>query len=102
MSQLSELRETVIARDRYCVAALLDRSHLCRNKWATIHLPSDLAELTLDHVHDSRGRRQDVPGWCIATCWEANVIEHWESANRTLAQAFVAGVRAAMGLPVEW
>ena len=88
----------VILRDRICVAALLDKTHVCRDKWGEEHEPYDLSKLTLDHVKDERGRRQDLPDWCIATCSQANVTEHWTSANRALASAYLAGVRAVMGI----
>lgn len=93
----TELHDVVILRDRQCVAAALDRSHQCRDKWGEEHEPFDLDKLTLDHVRDQRGRRQDLAEWCIATCSQANVVEHWESANRSLAQAYLRGVQAALG-----
>lgn len=91
----TELHDAVILRDRMCVAALLDLSHACRDKFGDQHEPFDLDKLTLDHVRDRRGRRQDLAEWCIATCSQANAAEHWESANRALANAYLAGVRAA-------
>lgn len=93
--KLAALHDAVILRDRMCIAALLDLSHQCRDKYGDTHEPYELDKLTLDHVRDRRGRRQDLAEWCIATCSQANSAEHWESANRNLAQAYLAGVRAA-------
>jgi hypothetical protein len=91
-----ELRRIVIRRDRTCVAAKLDRTHDCQDRWGQAASPDDQRALSLDHVRDPRGRRQDDPFWCIATCYGAN-LAHWESANRTLCQAYLLGVAAGAG-----
>lgn len=96
MSELSELREIVIARDRQCVAYLLDRLHQCRDKWGDPHHPAEMQKLTLEHVRLS-GRRIDQPLNCIALCSRGNVEEHWSSANNEIANAFLVGVRIGQG-----
>jgi hypothetical protein len=88
------LRTLVINRDRQCIAALLDKTHACADRWGQPHAPTVLLKLTLEHVKDERGRRQDLPGWCVANCHKANVEEHHESANRRDYQIYLAGVRA--------
>jgi hypothetical protein len=95
---LGELRLAVIRRDRQCVAALLDLSHMCRDTWGQPHSPGDQNKLTLEHVKDRRGRRLDEAHHCIALCAQGNVQEHWSDANRQLAWAYLAGVQAGEGL----
>lgn len=94
---LSELRTVVISRDRQCVAALLDRSHLCHDRWGFHHDATDLDKLTLEHVHEW-GKRFDDPLHCVAMCYNGNVEQHWSSANNALANTFLAGVRIGQGL----
>lgn len=91
----SELRSYVIQRDGQCVAALLDLSHQCRDKWGVPHSPSDLDRLTLEHVKDQpmMGRKApDEPHHAIALCHDANAVSYWGSANRALEKAYLAGV----------
>jgi hypothetical protein len=91
---LVELHRQVILRDRQCVAAVYDKSHVCKDKFGNEHLANDLHKLTLEHVKDDRGRRIDGEMWCIALCSEANVQQHWSSANREQAIFYLAGVKA--------
>lgn len=93
---LSNLRRRVLDRDRYCVAALLDKRHECADRWGKAHDPSLVAVLTLGHVHTPMGRRIDAEDWCIAECYRSNVEQHWESANRQLAWAYLHGIRTMM------
>jgi len=90
---LSALRKAVIARDRGCVIAALDRGHRCADRQGP-HLPTDLDRLTLGHVREHPGgQRRDVEGWCIAQCWQSN-IDHDESRLASDVRAYLAGVRA--------
>jgi hypothetical protein len=93
-----DLRWAVINRDRQCVAALLDRAHLCRDRWGNPASPTDTRALTLEHVHQANGRTYDDPLMCVADCYHANVVERWESANRATLWAYLAGVRAGSGM----
>ena len=95
---LRDLRQYVIRRDRRCVAAKLDLTHVCRDKWGNETSPDDWGALTLEHVKDRMGTRHDDPLWCVASCHHANVIERHESANRSDYWAYLEGVRAAVGM----
>ena len=84
----------VLYRDRGCVAALLDKGHICRDKWGERQGPRD--DLTVEHVReDAGGHRFDDDLHLIAMCHSGNAVEHWGSANRDLCRAYLAGVRAA-------
>ena len=60
-----ELHERVLRRDGMCFAAYaapaLGLTHRCADQWGEPHSASDLARMTVDHVHDVtngvRGRR---------------------------------------------
>lgn len=92
---LSGLRGAVIARDRGCVIALLDRGHRCADRHGR-HLSTDLDKLTLGHVREHPGgQRRDDEGWCIAQCWQSNSV-HDESRLAAEVRAYLAGVRAVM------
>lgn len=91
------IRETVMVRDGQCVAALLDRSHQCRDQWGTPHSPYRLASMTLEHVKSEPMmgvRSPSDPEHLVAMCHSGNVIELWGSKNRDLLRAYLAGVRA--------
>jgi hypothetical protein len=98
VSVRGEIREEVVARDRQCMAAALDLSHTCRNKWGDPHHPSELYWLTLEHVK-LRGRRIDSPFHCVAMCSQGNVQEHWSdnTENNRLANAYLLGIRVGRG-----
>jgi hypothetical protein len=88
------VRQQVLDRDRQCVAALLDRSHQCRDTWGEPHSPWDRARLTIEHVKDEpmMGKRAPSdPGHLVAMCHGGNAVEHWGSANRGLCLAYLAG-----------
>lgn len=95
---LSALRQQVIERDRQCMAAALDRSHQCRDRWGTPHAPTALDLLTLEHVKIN-GVRHDSIDHCVALCSHANVIDHWSSPteNNRLANAYLLGWRVGAG-----
>jgi hypothetical protein len=87
----------VLDRDRYCIAALLDGSHVCRDQWGARQLPTE--RLTVEHVReDAGGARYDDPEHLVAMCHSGNAHEHWGSANRDLCRAYLAGVRAEAGM----
>ena len=84
-------------RDAMCIAALLDRSHQCQDKWGESHLPSEMGKLTLEHVRtDPGGKRRHDAGHLLALCARSN-DQHWSSSteNRALLNAYLAGCRAA-------
>ncbi len=93
---MAALRAQVLASDGACVQALLDATHICRNKYGDIHPPDELEQLTLGHVREHPGgKRRDERGWCLAQCWQSNML-HWESAHAELARAYLMGVRAGL------
>lgn len=70
------LREAVLRRDGRCVAAILDRSHECRDQWGTPHDPRALGKLTLEHVKEAlrMGKRAESDeAHLVALCYGANV-----------------------------
>jgi hypothetical protein len=97
MSRRSDLRTTVILRDRQCVLALVDRSHKCADVWGRPQHPAELDKLTLEHVRmDAGGARLDDEGHCVSMCASANVNHEGSTTeNRRLLNAYLAGVRAA-------
>lgn len=93
------LRDAILERDGQCVAALLDRSHQCRDAFAQPHSPFDRSRLTIEHVKDEpmMGRRAPSdPMHLTVLCWSANVIDLWGSANRDLVRAYLMGCAASM------
>lgn len=96
-----DMRAEVLLRDGGCVAALLDRSHQCRDQWGTPHAPHAAHLLTLEHVKDEPRmgvRALSDPEHMVAMCYSGNVIEVWGSANRDVLRAYLAGVRAQRSL----
>ena len=92
------IRAFVIHRDGRCVIALLDKSHICRDKWGTEHGADASELLTIEHVRtDPGGARRDDPLHLVAMCWRGNVDDHWGSSteNRALLNAYLAGCRTA-------
>ena len=93
---LPEVHAAVLRRDGRCVAAALDRSHVCRDRWAHEHAPTAMGLLTVEHVKDEPmlGRRAPSdPSHMVALCFSANAVEHWGSANRRLLRAYLLGCR---------
>ena len=92
---LPEVHAAVMRRDRECIAALLDKSHGCRDRWGEPHEPDHMARLTIEHVKtDPGGRRRHDEGHLVAMCHSANV-SHWGASteNRRLLNAFLWGCR---------
>lgn len=55
-----EVRLAILNRDRVCfVFEYVDRSHVCHNEWGDEHAPSDVLQLTVEHVkvHLRAGKR---------------------------------------------
>ena len=94
---LSALRWTVILRDGGCVIAqVVDRAHVCQDRYGQVHPATELDSLTLGHVREHPGgKRRDEEGWCIAQCARSN-LEHMESADAAVVRAYLAGVRAGL------
>lgn len=89
----------VIQRDRQCIAALLDNSHECADRWGTKHHAADPDKLTVEHVREHPGgMRRDDEGWLVAMCHSGNVVEHWGSSteNRRMLNIYLRGIRAAV------
>lgn len=87
-----ELREYVLDRDKGCLAAKTDDTHVCKDQWGNKHSGWDRSRLTLDHVHDhaKMGRRAPSdPQHLVALCWDANV-NGWASAHRSEERAYLA------------
>lgn len=99
MSVTPALREAILRRDRQCLAALLDRSHQCRDQWGQPCSPRLESALTIEHVKDEpmMGKRAPSdPGHLVALCWDANVVSLWGSAHRDLLRAYLAGTGARL------
>lgn len=91
-------RDYILVRDGRCLAALLDKSHWCRDQWGASHRPDHVESLTIEHVRtDPGGARRDDPLHLVAMCWQGNVVDHWGSSteNRALLNAYLAGCRTA-------
>ena len=70
------VRWDVMRRDRMCVLARLEPSHVCRNQWGDIHRPDNLRALTVEHVKDELRMGKRAPsdiGHLVALCGYANV-----------------------------
>lgn len=70
------LHAAVLRRDRECVLAKMDRTHVCRDVWGNPHPSDDLAKLSLEHVKDEpmMGRRAPSDlAHLVALCYAANV-----------------------------
>lgn len=82
-----ELHDEVIARDVRiaggCVAAFMDPTHGCRNRWGDPQRPD--AELTLDHVQDRYGRMgkraPSDPQHLVSLCWYAH-LGGWATSHK--------------------
>jgi hypothetical protein len=71
-----ETRDAVLRRDGICVLALYEREHICRNRWGREHAPTDVAELTVEHVknHSAMGQRAPSdPEHLVALDFAANL-----------------------------
>ncbi|MDE2105091.1 MAG: hypothetical protein KGL39_48075 [Patescibacteria group bacterium] len=74
----ADLHRFVVERDKGCFLAALDHEHVCRNKWGEQHAPTDLLQLTVDHVHETPGgmkgkRAPSDTAHLVAMCWAGNV-----------------------------
>ena len=70
------LREAVLRRDGRCVAAILDRAHICRDAYGTPHDPRSLGKLSLEHVKDQLRMGVRAPSdeaHLVALCYGSNV-----------------------------
>lgn len=79
-------------RDGICVLALYEPEHICRNRWGTEHSPTNVAELTVEHVKDfsAMGRRAPSdPQHLVALDWMAN-FRPPTKAQRALFRAHLA------------
>ena len=56
-----ETRDAVLRRDGVCVLALYEPEHICRNRWGREHAPTDVSELTVEHVKDFLAMGQRAP-----------------------------------------
>jgi hypothetical protein len=80
-----------------CVAAKLERGHVCQDQWGEEHSPDDLDRLTLEHVKDAAAMGVKSPtdeAHCVALCFDANAVTMWGSANRQRLRDYLAGVRS--------
>jgi len=92
------IREAVLRRDGRCVAAILDPSHLCRDRWGELHFQDALDEMTLDHVQEGYGRMgvraPSDPAHLVTLCWGAHLLTHWATSHRPELREYLAGVTA--------
>ena len=97
-----ELHDAVIARDtRFaggCVAAFLDLSHGCRDRWGT-PFPPEQVPLTLDHVQSDYGRMgKRAPSdreHLVSLCYHAH-LNGWATANRPGLRLYLLGANEAV------
>ena len=93
---LPEDHAAVMRRDGRCVAALLDKSHVCKDRWAHEHAPTAMGRLTVEPVKDEPmlGNEAASDPWhMVVLCHWGNAVEHWGSANRELLHAYLLGCR---------
>lgn len=92
-----ELHAAVLVRDRGCILAKIEPDHLCRDTWGTPHASTDLAKLTLEHVHDGYGqmgkRAPSDRRHLLALCAAANVGAPSKS-QRAAFRAYLAAVES--------
>ena len=87
------VREAVLRRDGGCVAAVLDRAHVCRDRWGRSHASTALSKMTVDHVKDQpmMGKRAPSDPEHLATlCWEAHVNTRWATSHRPELREYLA------------
>ncbi len=93
-----ELHAAVLVRDRECCLAKIEPGHLCRDQWGTPHASTDLAKLTLEHVHDGYGqmgkRAPSDRRHLLALCASANI----GVPSKSQRQAFRAYLEAIEGV----
>jgi len=95
-----ELHDAVIARDIRqaggCVAAYLDPSHACRNRWGEPQHPA--SDLTLDHVQSDYGRMgkraPSDPGHLVSLCFGAHLGTGWATSHRALLRDYLGRAAA--------
>ena len=92
-----ETHQLVIERDiRYaggCVAAFLDPTHGCRDRWGEPHEPT--VRLTLDHVHTGYGmmgkRAPSDPAHLLSLCWFGH-LGGWGTAHKDASRWYLEKV----------
>lgn len=94
----AKLHDDVLRRDRQCVKALYEPSHVCRDRFGKSHAPTVLDLLTIEHVHEGYGQMgRRAPSdlrHCLALCWAANVAQPPSHAFREFERAYLARVAA--------
>jgi hypothetical protein len=71
-----QLRNFILARDKQCVLAKLEPTHVCRDLWGQPHLSTRLDLLSLEHVKSDLRMGVRAPsdmGHLVAMCVWANV-----------------------------
>jgi hypothetical protein len=92
-----EVRDAVLRRDGICVLALYEREHICRNRWGREHAPTEVSELTVEHVHDflMMGKRAPSdPEHLVALDFAAN-FRPPTKAQRALFREYLAALYPA-------
>ena len=90
----AEVRDEVLWRDKGCLLARIEPEHVCRNRWGTVHSPTDLTELTLEHVKDAltMGKRAPSdPAHLIALCYVGN-LRPPTKAQRAAFRAYLSAL----------
>jgi len=95
------LHDEVIARDYLfaggCVAAFLDATHWCADRWGDIRKPDWLPALTLDHVQSGGGRMgKRAPSdraHLVTLCYRAH-LGGWATSHRPLLREYIARAEA--------
>ena len=90
------IREAVLRRDKGCVQALLDLTHVCRDQWGRPHGSYLVDLMTLDHVQEGYGRMgvraPSDPAHLVTLCWGAHILTHWATSHRPELRAYLEGV----------
>jgi hypothetical protein len=71
-----ELRAAVFARDKRCVLFDLDPTHVCRDVWGQVHMPTATHLLTVEHVKSDLRMGVRAPSdmeHLVAMCGYSNV-----------------------------
>ena len=96
-----EVRETVLARDKGCVAPRLGAEDPCRDSWGyPVPGGAPAFALTLDHVHDWYGkmgkRAASDPAHLVTLCW-GHHLAGWATSHRPELREYLAGKEALDG-----
>jgi hypothetical protein len=88
----AEVRAEVFARDRRCVLAIRDATHVCYSVWGGAHPSDDWAQLQLEHVKDKlrMGKRAPSdPKHLVVLCGYRNSIRPLTKVERSWVREYL-------------